>query len=153
MAWANTIHAAGLHVIFRSNWNTWAGDFGQPQLSYSTSPAVPYEGSGGLAAVLDGSDTTSYIGKTYQWILQHPEVFQDGDVFEPFGEPQNNGIMNGPPGTSAAYCPKNVCQFPSTAAFNQWLADFARADQAAFAAIGKMRLPAGSAWPAIPIPT
>lgn len=135
--WANTIHAAGLRVMYRGNWNTWAGDFGEPKLSYSTTPAIPYESAGGLSAVLDGTDTTSYIGKTYQWILSHAEIFQDGDIFEPFGEPENNGILNGPPGSSASNCPQNICQFPSTAAFNQWLSDFSQADQAAFNSIGK----------------
>ena len=123
--------------IFRGNWNNWAGDYGQAKLSYSTSPAIPYESNGGVPAVLSGQDMTSYMGITYQWILHHADVFQDGDIFEPFGEPQNDGIANGPAGTSAAYCPHSVCQFPSTAAFNQWLSDFAQVDQAAFRAIGK----------------
>ena len=136
-AWTQTIHLAGLHVLYRGSWNHWAGSFGQAKLSYSTSPAVPYESSGGLAAVLQGVDTTSYIGLTYEWILRHADLFQDGDIFEPFGEPQNNGITDGPRGTSAAHCPKSVCQFPSTASFNQWMSDFAQADQAAFKSIGK----------------
>jgi hypothetical protein len=131
------MHAAGLHVIYRGNWNHWAGDYGVAKLSYSTSPAIPYESAGGLLAVLSGQDTTSYIGLTYQWILHHAGLFRDGDIFEPFGEPQNNGIANGPLGTSAAYCPKGVCQFPSTAAFNQWLSDFGLAEQAAFQSIGR----------------
>ncbi len=136
-AWTRTIHAAGLHVIYRGNWNHWAGGFGMAKLSYSTSPAIPYETSGGVSAVLQGTDTTSYMGMTFQWILRHADLFQDGDIFEPFGEPQNDGIANGPAGTSAAHCPKQVCQFPSTAAFNQWLSDFGRVDQAAFQRIGK----------------
>ena len=135
--WANTMHSAGLHVIFRGNWNNFAGDYGQKKLSYSTTPAIPYETSGGLNAVLNGTDKTSYIGMTYQWILAHPGIFQNGDIWEPFGEAQNNGIANGPAGTSAANCPQNICQFPSTAAFNQWISDFSQADQAAFKAIGK----------------
>ncbi len=138
--WAATMRAAGLHVMFRGNWNTWkvsngTGNYGQPSLTYLTSPAIPYEGPGGLAAVLRGADTTSYIGKTYQWILHHPDVYQDGDIFEPFGEAQNNGILNGPRGSTLCSAP--YCQFPTTAAFNQWLSDFSQADQAAFTAIGK----------------
>ncbi len=136
-AWADTMHAAGLHVMYRGNWNKWAGDYGQPKLSYSTNPAIPYESSGGLQAVLSGSDTSSYIGMTYQWIVSHPDIFQDGDIFEPFGEDQNNGIANGPQGTSAANCPKGICQFPSTPAFNQWIDDVVQAEQAAFRKIGK----------------
>ncbi len=136
-AWTQTIHAAGLHVLFRGNWNHWAGDYGQAKLSYSTSPAIPFETTRGPAAAQSGADVDSYIGLTYQWILHHAAPFQSGDIFEPFGEPQNDGIANGPRGTSAAHCPKQVCQFPSTAAFNQWLSDFGRADQDAFDAIGK----------------
>ena len=138
--WALTMRAAGLHVLFRGNWNTWkvsngVGSYAQPSLTYLTSPSVPYEGSGGLAAVLRGADTTSYIGKTYQWILRHADLFQDGDIFEPFGEPQNNGILDGPHGSTICQAP--YCQFPTTAAFNKWLSDFSQADQAAFNAIGK----------------
>ncbi len=145
LSWANTIHAAGLNVIFRGNWNNWAGDFGRPKLSYSTNPSIPYEGPGGLAAVLDNSDTSSYIGMTYQWILNHADIFQDGDIFEPFGEPQNNGIASCAPqagysscyGTSAGNCPSGICQFPDVPSFNRWLSDFTQADQAAFQKIGK----------------
>ncbi len=144
-AWAATMHAAGLHVIYRGNWNKWAGDYGMSKLSYSTSPAIPYEGSGGLQAVLSGQDTTSYMGMTYQWILNHADVFQDGDIFEPFGEPQNNGIANCAAqggygscyGTSANNCPNGICQFPDVPSFNRWLSDFGQADQAAFQKIGK----------------
>ena len=144
-AWADALHAAGLHVMYRGNWNHWAGDYGMSKLSYSTSPAIPYEGSGGLQAVLSGQDTTSYIGRTYQWILQHADLFQDGDIFEPFGEPQNNGIANCAAqdgygscyGTSANNCPGGICQFPDVPSFNRWLSDFAQADQAAFGKIGK----------------
>ena len=139
-AWATTMHAAGLHVIYRGNWNKWAGDYGMPKLSYSTNPAIPYEGSGGLSAVLSGQDTTSYMGMTYQWILNHADLFQNGDIFEPFGEAQNNGIANCAAqdgygscyGTSASNCPNSICQFPDVPSFNKWLSDFALADQAAF---------------------
>ncbi len=144
-AWAATMHAAGLHVLYRGNWNKWAGDYGMSKFSYSTSPAIPYEGSGGLSAVLSGQDTTSYMGMTYQWILNHADVFQNGDIFEPFGEPQNNGIANCAAqggygscyGTSANNCPNSICQFPDVPSFNRWLSDSAQAEQAAFQKIGK----------------
>ncbi len=136
-AWATTMHAAGLHVLFRGNWNNWSGAAGTPKLTYNTTPAIPYEEPGGLAAVENGTDKISYLGRTYQYILQHPDLFEDRDIFAPFGEPQNNGIANGPTGTSAAYCPKGLCQFPSTAAFNQWLSDMIQAEQDAFRKIGK----------------
>lgn len=130
------MHAAGLHVIYRGNWNHWAGDFGVAKLSYSTSPAVPYESAGGLLAVLAGQDATSYLGLTYEWILHHADLFQNGDIFEPFGEPVDNVIVGGPGGTIPS-CPKGACQFPSVAAFNQWLSDLSQVEQAAFRTIGK----------------
>jgi hypothetical protein len=143
--WVTAIRAAGMHVVFRDNWNTWAGDYGQPKLTYATKPAVPYETSSGLQAVESGRDTASYIGKTYQFILAHGSLFANGDIWEPFGEPMNNGIKNCAGGggygncygTSAGNCPGGLCQFPSVPAFNQWLEDFTQADLHAFALLHK----------------
>jgi hypothetical protein len=135
-AWADTMHAAGLHVMFRGNWNHWYGSLGQAKLSYATTPAIPYESSGGVQAVVSGQDTSSYMALTYQFVLDHPDLFQDGDIFEPFGEAMDAGVVNGPAGTSPN-CPRGTCQFPSLAAFNQWLSDMTQVEQAAFQRIGK----------------
>jgi hypothetical protein len=143
-AWADAIHAGGLHVIFRPNFNNFAGDFGQPKLSYLTTPAIPYETSGGATAVLNGTDTTSYIALTYAFILNHAGLFKAGDVFEPFGEASGQGFTNcaaqapygacsSPTGSS---CPNGTCQFPDVTSYNQWIKDFIQVEQAGFTKLG-----------------
>ncbi len=83
-----------------------------------------------MQAILNGQDTTSYLAKTYQWILAHPTAFRDGDVFSPASEPGNAGIL--------PYVVQTPWQFPSLAAYNQWLADITVVCRLAFQRIGKL---------------
>jgi hypothetical protein len=122
--WVNTAHSLGLHVWFRSHWNTWEGDYGFPK---ETPTTVPERALGTAAAVLDGQDTTSYLALTYHWILDNPDYFRDGDIFTPASEPENAGIE--------PYC-TDPCMFSSDAVFNQWLQDSMTVDRAAFASLG-----------------
>jgi hypothetical protein len=128
-AWLGAIRATGRHVWFRMLWNNWQGTFSQPILTANTTPAIPYETDGRVTAVLSGSDTTSYLYKTYQWILDHPTVFQDGDVFSPASEPSNAGIE--------PYSAQTPAQFPNLAAYVAWLADVTVLCRVAFQHIGK----------------
>ena len=121
--WVQTAHALGLHVWFRSHWNSWQGDYGFPVETPTTSPG---RALGTAAAVLDGRDQTSYLGLTYRWILDHPAYFRNGDILTPAAEPENAGI--------APYC-SGPCMFSSVAVFNQWLQDSMTVDRAAFAAL------------------
>lgn len=121
--WVNTAHALGLHVWFRSHWNSWQGDYNFPKETPTTSPT---RALGTAGPVLDGQDTTSYLALTYHWILSHPSYFQNGDIFTPAAEPENAGI--------APYC-QGPCMFGSIAIFNQWLRDSMTVDRAAFASL------------------
>ena len=123
--WLSIIRAQGRHVWFRQIWNNWEGNFGEPKLTSGTSPAIPIGTD--VNAVLNGSDTTSYLGRTYQWILAHPSFFRSGDIFTPTSEPENAGII---PWCTAP------CQFPSYAAADAWYRNSMTVDRAAFARIG-----------------
>lgn len=127
--WLQEIRATGRRVWFRMIWNNWSGTFGQPVYSYQTTPAIPAVTAGGAQAVLNGTDTTSYVAKTYQWILAHPTAFRDGDVFTPLAEPANAGIR---PFTSAVYP-----QFASYREYNLFLQAATVACRAAFQRLGR----------------
>jgi hypothetical protein len=58
-----------LKIWFRGNFSSWEGWFGYPKFVY------PEE----------------HHFKTYQFIISHPEIFQDGDIFTPAPEPENGG--------------------------------------------------------------
>ncbi len=119
--WVNTAHALGLHVWFRSHWNSWQGDYNFPKETPTTTPA---RALGTAGPVLAGQDLTSYLAMTYHWILNHPGYFRNGDIFTPAAEPENAGI--------APYC-HGPCMFGSVAIFNRWLQDSMTVDRAAFA--------------------
>ncbi len=121
--WVSTAHALGLHVWFRSHWNSWQGDYNFPKETPSTSPG---RALGTAGPVLSGQDTTSYLALTYHWILSHPSYFRNGDIFTPAAEPENAGI--------APYC-QGPCMFATVAVFNQWLQDSMTVDRAAFASL------------------
>jgi hypothetical protein len=123
--WISIIRAHGLHVWFRQMWNNWEGNYGTPKLTYTTSPAISYGGDAN--AVLNGTDTTSYMAMTYHFILNHPSFFRSGDIFTPESEPENAGII---PWCTAP------CQFPSYAAADAWYYNSMYLDRAAFARIG-----------------
>jgi len=123
--WVNDIHSAGLHAWFRQFWNNWISWYGQTKLTYATTPQVPYETLRGVDAVLDGSDHASYLAKTFYFILQHPGLFADGDIFTPQSEPQNGGIG----------C--HSCQFPNVSEYNRFLRDSMTLDRYAFYKLGR----------------
>lgn len=129
-AWLAAIRSTGSRVWFRMIWNNWAGTFAQPVYSYQTTPAIPAVTAGGAQAVLNGTDTTSYVAQTYRWILSHPTIFRDGDSFTPITEPANAGIR-------PFYGPGTHPQFASYAVYNQFLVAATVACRAAFQTIGK----------------
>jgi len=124
--WADAIHGAGLRAWFRQTWISWWGIYGEPKLTYATKPSVVYETAGGAAAVLSGADQTSYLARTYRFIVNHPSFFADGDIFSPATEPDGAGIGPSPS------CRTYRCQFPNVAEFNRFLRDSLTVDRRAF---------------------
>jgi hypothetical protein len=119
--WVDAAHALGLHVWFRSQWNSWQGDYGFAKETPTTNPGRQL---GTAAAVLVGKEPDSYLGLTYHWILSNRGYFHSGDIFTPAAEPDNAGIE--------PYC-TSECMFSSAAVFNQWLQDSMTVARATFA--------------------
>jgi len=135
-AWVQALRTQGLRVWFRQTWFNWEGSYGAPKLTANTTPAIQL---GTAAEVLAGTDTTSYLAKTYRFILSHPYLFADWDIFTPEPEPQNGGIQQ-----SWGHYDPAMTQFHDWPRTNQWLRDSMTVDTAAFAKLG-IRVTVG-AW-------
>ena len=125
-AWVQALRAAGLQIWFRQTWFNWEGSYGAAKLTADTTPAIRL---GTAAAVLNGTDTTSYMAKTYRFILAHRGLYANGDMFTPEPEPVNGGVRIG-------YGCSGPCQFPDWATFNRWLRDSMTVASAAFRKLG-----------------
>jgi hypothetical protein len=75
--WADSAHAAGLKVWYRSHWLNWEGDEGKPK---NMSPE-------------------QYLKKTQNFIISHPNLFKEGDAFTMNVEAENVGVGQGKPFT------------------------------------------------------
>lgn len=76
--WVSTARRYNLNVWFRGNWSGWEGWFDYPPLTRD-----------------------EHLEKTKQFILDNPELFEDGDIFTGCPECENGGAgdprMNGDP--------------------------------------------------------
>lgn len=85
--WADTIHGAGLKVIWRGTWSGIEGIYGFPKrVGANRFPT-------GLAATAETDGSNTWLGKTYQYILNNPNLFQAGDVWAPLPE-RTEGIFS-----------------------------------------------------------
>lgn len=66
--WVNAARRNHLHVWFRGNFSGWEGWFGYSKI-----------------------DRAEHLQKTQQFILNHPDLFQDGDIFSACPECENGG--------------------------------------------------------------
>lgn len=122
-SWVQAFRGQGLHIWFRQTWFNWEGSYGAPKLTST----IPLGRSAG--AVLDGTDTVSYLAKTYHFILDHPYLYADSDWFTSEPEPINGGVKVG-------WGCDGACQFPDFAVVNRWLRDSMTVDRAAFQQLG-----------------
>lgn len=99
--WVAVARAEKLNVWFRGNWSGWEGWFDYPRI-----------------------DRATHIAKTRRFILEHPDLFRDGDIFTACPECENGGPgdprMNG-----------------DVAGHREFLIDEHQAMEEAFVAIGK----------------
>lgn len=72
-SWVTAARKNNLHVWFRGNFSSWEGWFNYPQMKDPNEDHV--------------------LVKSF--ILQHPDLFQDGDIFTPVPEPEN-GVIGDP---------------------------------------------------------
>lgn len=66
--WVNSARRNHLHVWFRGNWSGWEGWFDYPKI-----------------------DRAEHIKKTQEFIINHPYLFKDGDIFSACPECENGG--------------------------------------------------------------
>ncbi len=68
--WVNSARKHNLNVWFRGNWSGWEGWFGYPK----------------------NLSREKHIQKTVAFILNNPEIFENGDIFSPCPECENGNI-------------------------------------------------------------
>jgi hypothetical protein len=93
-AWADAIHTAGLHVLFRGDWNGIEGNYGFTQLV-------------GDKRI----DPAQWLARTQSYVTGHPDLFRAGDIWAPLPE-RTEGIFQdatsflpytSPPGIQSTY--------------------------------------------------
>jgi hypothetical protein len=67
--WVNSIRGHGINVWFRGNFSGWEGWFDYPSITEK-----------------------EHIAKLERFILENPELFEDGDIFTPCTECENGGM-------------------------------------------------------------
>src|SRR5258706_372097 len=80
--WVNEVRVYHKNVWFRGNFSSWEGWFGYSKFS----------------------DIYDHNKMTRAFILKHPDLFEDGDIFTPVPEPENGGL--GDPRTSSEIATK-----------------------------------------------
>lgn len=75
--WVAEARKNGLSVWFRGNWAEWEGWFGYPKFS----------------------DIEEHHRRTKDFILNHPDLFAEGDIFTPAPEAEN-GVISDPRGSA-----------------------------------------------------
>lgn len=74
-AWTDAIHAEGKNVIFRGTWSSIEGIYNFPKLVGN----ARFPAGDASSAMTDGDST--WLGKTYNYILDNPGLFSDGDIW------------------------------------------------------------------------
>lgn len=120
--WITAIRNAGCKVYFRGTWNAFEGNYDEPHAVPGGSPS---KALGTYAGVMNGSDTSSYLYMTWNFIKTHTAFFADGDLWGPMPEPENQGVNGG------------AQMFASYNELGQWMVDLKRLSDDAFASINK----------------
>jgi hypothetical protein len=69
--WVKGARKYGLHIWFRGNFSGWEGWFGYPPM-----------------------DRTTHTAKIHEYIVNHPELFEDGDIFSSCPECENGAKID-----------------------------------------------------------
>lgn len=116
--WVNAIRANNLKVYWRGCWLDFEGIYDKPRATPTGSPS---RALGTYANVINGTDTSSFSYKSWNWIKTHGSWFQAGDAFGLNPEPENQGVGAGP---------SNM--FSSHAVLGQWMVDLYKLANDAF---------------------
>lgn len=123
-AWFDAIHAAGKKVLFRGTFCGIEGiyDFEQ-KVGASRFPA-------GTAASAATDGQTTWLGKIDDWIKNHTDFWEDGDIFAPLPE-RTEGIFT----DATAFLPDTGSGIQAN--YEQFFIDLKAVAEAAFSSIGK----------------
>lgn len=123
-AWCDAIHAAGKKVLFRGTFCGIEGiyDFEQ-KVGASRFPA-------GTAASAAADGQTTWLGKVDDWIKNHTDFWENGDIFAPIPE-RTDGIFN----DATAFLPDTGSGIQAN--YAQFFIDLNAVAAAAFSSIGK----------------
>lgn len=120
--WIAAARTAGLKVFFRGSWLNFEAIYDAPKYTPTSTPSIAL---GTTTNVLNGTDTTSYLYKSWNFIKTHPTFFQAGDIWGPCPEPESQGIGGA---TSDMFSSYNV--------MGQWLVDLKTTADNAFTSLG-----------------
>ena len=122
--WADAVHSQRLHVLWRGTWSGIEGISGFPRLV----GANRFPPGTGDSAPADGEST--WLGKTYQYIIRNPDFFEPGDIWAPLPE-RTEGIFQ----DKTSFLPFSGASIQTS--YVVFFADLKRASEMAFARIGK----------------
>ncbi len=122
--WSDSIHAHGAKVVWRGTWSGIEGIYSFPKrVGTNRFPA-------GTAASAAADGTTTWLGKTYKYIIDHPAFFSNGDIWGPLPE-RTEGIFS----DSTSFLPATGAGLQAN--YAQFFIDLKTVSDAAFAVIGK----------------
>ena len=124
---ADTIHNKGLKVLWRGTWAGIEGIYGFPKRTGSNRfPA-------GTAASAPSDGDSTWLGKTYQYIVSHPTFFKDGDIWAPLPE-RTEGIFS----DSTSFLPSDGAGLQAN--YVKFFNDLKTVSENAFSRIGRNML-------------
>lgn len=121
--WADAIHSRNLKILWRGTWSGIEGLYGFSKL------VGPNRFPAGSAATAAADGQTTWLGKTYSYIVSHPDYFLAGDIWAPLPERTENIFQD-----ATSFLPYNGGVQNNYLSFFR---DLATASKQAFASINK----------------
>lgn len=122
--WANTIHTNGARVLWRGTWSGIEGIYNFPaRVGKNRFPT-------GTVASAPTDGNTTWLGKTYAYIVNHPGYFADGDIWAALPERTSNIFQD-----ATSFLPYDGAGIQAN--YANFFIDLQKVSAAAFAVIGK----------------
>ncbi|MBL8031228.1 MAG: fibronectin type III domain-containing protein [Candidatus Doudnabacteria bacterium] len=122
--WADTIHANGARVLWRGTWSGIEGIYNFPaRVGTNRFPT-------GTVASAPTDGNTTWLGKTYAYIVSHPSYFADGDIWAPLPE-RTEGIFQ----DATSFLPYDGAGIQAN--YANFFMDLQKVSATAFSVIGK----------------
>lgn len=122
--WADSIHNQNTRIIWRGTWSGIEGIYNfTPRVGSNRFPT-------GTASSAPTDGNTTWLGKTYAYIVDHPTYFADGDIWAPLPE-RTEGIFQ----DNTSFLPYSGAGIQAN--YVNFFIDLQKVSEAAFAKIGK----------------